>query len=66
LWSGLARQYNTILCTFLLDLTSQTGFSTGGSGGCGDDKDNDNDKEDSAHNDNHGNNNGKTTLTWNG
>jgi len=54
------------LCTILLDLTSESGFSTGASGCCGDDKDNDNDKEDSAHSDNNGNNNGKTALTWNG
>jgi len=67
------------LCTLLLDLTSESGFATGGSGGCGDDKDNDSDTEDSANNDNNGNNNGKTynhivcicynlilALTWNG
>jgi hypothetical protein len=53
------------LCTLLLDLTSESGFATGGGGGgggCGDDKDNDN-NDDSAHNDN-GNNNGKTNRSY--
>jgi len=53
------------LCTLLLDLTSKSGFTTGGGGGgCGDDKDNDKDKEDSAHSDNNGNNNGKTYRSY--
>jgi hypothetical protein len=67
------------LFTLLLDLTSESGFATGGGGGCCDGKDNDNDKEDTVHNDNSGNNNCKTynhivcicynltlALTWNG
>jgi hypothetical protein len=54
LQSGLAEQYNAILCNLLLDLTSESGFDTdgGGCGDSGDDKDNDYDEEDSAHNDN--------------